>query len=184
MGACCWSCRNELRNVRRLTLMRHGEARWKDPGTEDFARALSRRGVAGAHAMAARLRELGLLPDRLMMSPARRTEQTADIVARELALPARHVRREEGLYLASAADLLKIVQGTGPRIAHLMIVAHNPGVSELAQELAPAQQPTQLVAAGLCSIAFDTDEWQAVGRAAVAAVCREAPTLRLFGLFG
>ena len=133
--------------MRRLTLMRHGEARWKDPGTEDFARALSRRGTAGAQAMAARLRELGLLPDRVMTSPARRTEQTADIVAHELALPARHLLREEGLYLASAAELLKIVQGTGPRIAHLMIVAHNPGVSELAQMLAPEDEPTQLAAA-------------------------------------
>jgi phosphohistidine phosphatase len=169
--------------MRRLTLMRHGEARWKDPGTEDFARPLSRRGTAGAQAMAARLRELALLPDRVMTSPARRTEQTADIVAQELDLPARHVRREEGLYLASAAELLKIVHGTGPRIAHLMIIAHNPGVSELAQLLAPDEAATQLPAAGLCSIAFETHDWQAIGTAAVCGVCREIPTLRLFGLF-
>ncbi len=169
--------------MRRLTLMRHGEARWKDPGTEDFARALSRRGIAGAQSMAARLRELELLPDRVMTSPARRTEQTADIVAQELNLPVRHVLREEGLYLASAAELLKIAQATGPRIAHLMIIAHNPGVSELAQVLAPEHEPTQLAAAGLCSIAFETSDWQAIGRATVRGVCRETPTLRLFGLW-
>ncbi|GAC1458809.1 MAG: histidine phosphatase family protein [Steroidobacteraceae bacterium] len=169
--------------MRRLTLMRHGEARWQDPDTEDFARALSRRGTAGAQAMAARLRELALLPDRVLTSPARRTEQTADIVAQQLDLPARYVLREEPLYLASAAELLKIVQGTGPRITHLMIVAHNPGVSELAQALAPEQEPTQLAAAGLCSIAFETVDWRAIGTAAVSSVCRETPTLRLFGLF-
>jgi phosphohistidine phosphatase len=183
MAACCWKNRNEKRSMKRLTLMRHGEARWKDPRTEDFARALSRRGVAGAQAMAVRLRELGLLPDRLLTSPARRTEQTAEIVAQQLALPARHVLREEGLYLASAVELLKIVQGTGPRITHLMIVAHNPGVSELAQVLAPEEAATQLAAAGLCSIAFETGDWQAIGRAAVSGVSRETPTLRLFGLF-
>ena len=93
--------------MRRLTLMRHGEARWKDTETDDFARALSRRGISGAEAMAGRLRELGLVPDRLLTSPAHRTGQTAEIVARELALPTRHVLREEGLYLASAADLLR-----------------------------------------------------------------------------
>jgi phosphohistidine phosphatase len=164
--------------------MRHGEARWKDPGTEDFARALSRRGINGAQSMAARLRELGLFPDRIMTSPARRTEQTADIVAQELALPARHVLREEGLYLASAADLMQIVQAAGPRIAHLMIVAHNPGVSEFASLLAPQPETTQLAAAALCSIAFETDDWRAIGRAAVSAVCRETPSLRLFGFFG
>ncbi len=170
--------------MRRLTVMRHGEARWKDPGTEDFARALSRRGINGAQSMAARLRELGLFPDRVMTSPARRTEQTADIVAQELALPARHVLREEGLYLASAADLMELVQATGPRITHLMIVAHNPGVSELAQLLAPEQQVKQLAAAALCSIAFETNDWRAIGHAAVSSVQREAPAPRLFGLFG
>jgi phosphohistidine phosphatase len=104
-------------------------------------------------------------------------------VAQQLALPARHVLREEGLYLASAVELLKIVQGTGPRITHLMIVAHNPGVSELAQVLAQEAQAKQLAAAGLCSIAFETSDWHAIGRAAVSGVRRETPTLRLFGLF-
>lgn len=173
-----------MAEMRRLTLMRHGEARWKDPGTEDFARVLSRRGTAAAQSMAARLRELALLPDRLITSPARRTEQTAEIVAQEFALPARHVLREEGLYLASAAELLKIVQHTGPRIAHLMVIAHNPGVSELAQLLVPEAEPTQLAAAGLCSIAFETSDWRTIGTATVCGVCRETPTLRLFGLFG
>jgi phosphohistidine phosphatase len=170
--------------MRRLTLMRHGEARWKDAETEDFARPLSRRGISAAEAMAERLRELGLIPDRVLTSPAHRTEQTADIVARELALPARHVLRDEGLYLASARDLMRIVHGTGPRIAHLMIVGHNPGVSELAQLLAPEAEPRGLEDAALCSIAFETDQWPSIGRVAVNAVCRETPPTSFFGWFG
>lgn len=170
--------------MRRLTLMRHAEARYKDPDVADFARPLNRRGIAGAEAMARRLRELGFIPDRVLTSPARRTEQTADVIAAELALPQRHVLLEEGLYLASAADLLKIVQGTGPRITHLMIVAHNPGVSELAQLLAPEPEPRGLANAGVCSIAFETNEWPAVGQVTVSGVCREAPAPRLFGFFG
>ena len=170
--------------MKRLTLMRHGEARWKAADLEDFARPLSRRGISGAEAMAERLRELGLIPDRVLTSPAHRTEQTADIVARELALPARHVLRDEGLYLASVRDLMKIVHGTGPRIAHLMIIGHNPGVSELAQLLAPQAEPQGLDDAALCSIAFDTDQWPSVGHAAVSAVCRESPPTRFFGWFG
>jgi phosphohistidine phosphatase len=170
--------------MKRLTLMRHGEARWRDTETDDFARALSRRGISGAEAMAGRLRELGLVPDRLLTSPAHRTGQTADIVARELALPARHVLRDEGLYLASARDLLRIVHGTGPRIRHLMIIGHNPGVSELAQQLAPEDDARGMQGAALCSIVFATDQWSGIGHAAVSAVCRETPATRLFGWFG
>jgi phosphohistidine phosphatase len=170
--------------MRRLTLMRHGEARWKDAETEDFARPLSRRGISGAEAMGERLRELGLIPDRLLTSPAHRTEQTAYIISRELALPPRHVVRDEGLYLAGARDLMRIVRSMGPRIAHLMIIGHNPGISDLAQLLAPEAEPQGLTDAALCSIAFDTDQWSSVGHAAVSAVCRETPPTRFARWFG
>ena len=125
--------------MKRLTLMRHADARWNDPAISDLERPLNRRGIGAAQAMARRLLELQLIPDLLLTSPARRTQQTADIVARELSLPARRVRHEEALYLASAADMLKLVQATGPRVAHLLVVAHNPGVSELVQLLLPAR---------------------------------------------
>ena len=82
--------------MKRLTLMRHAEARWKDAGLSDLERPLNRRGTAAAEAMARRLLELQLLPDLLLVSPAVRTRQTADIVARELSLPARRVLHARG----------------------------------------------------------------------------------------
>ena len=168
--------------MRRLTLMRHADARWEDPGTDDFARPLNRKGLAGAEAMARRLLDLKLVPDRLLASTARRAEQTADIVARELALPVRRVQREEALYLASAADLLKIVQGTGPRIAHLMVIAHNPGASDLIHKLVPDGGISTLTTAAVCSIVFEVEVWSAIGPAVVKDVQHAAPPARLFGL--
>ena len=170
--------------MKRLTLMRHADARWNDPAITDLERPLNRRGTAAAQAMARRLLDLELVPDLLLASPARRTQQTADIVARELSLPARRVRREEALYLASAADMLKLVYGTGPRVAHLLLVAHNPGVSELAQLLLRQHSTAGLATAALCSIAFDAAHWAAIDSAAVTDVQREKPPARLFGLLG
>jgi len=68
--------------MKRLTLMRHADARWNDPAMPDLDRPLNRRGTAAAEAMARRLLDLELIPDLLLASPARRTQQTADIVAR------------------------------------------------------------------------------------------------------
>jgi len=164
--------------------MRHADARWRDPGLPDLQRPLSRRGSAAAEAMARRLLELELVPDLLLVSPARRTQQTAEIVARELSLPERRVLREESLYLASAADLLKVVERTGPRVAHVLLVGHNPGVSQLMQQLAPRSGDGGLGTAALCSIAFDCAQWDTIAAAAVTDVQREAPAKRLFGLFG
>src|SRR5881398_1654963 len=141
-------------------------------------------GTAAAEVMARRLLDLELIPDLLLASPARRTQQTADIVARELSLPARRVRREEALYLASASDMLELVHGTGPRVAHLLLVAHNPGVSELAQLLLRQHSTAGLATAALCSIAFDAAHWAAIDSAAVTDVQREKPPARLFGLLG
>jgi phosphohistidine phosphatase len=165
--------------------MRHADARWQDPGLSDLERPLNRRGSAAAEAMARRLAVLSLVPDLLLVSPARRTQQTGEIVARELSLPARLVLSEEALYLASAADLLKVVQATGPRVTHLLVVAHNPGVSELVQQLVPEAEASGLATAALCSIAFETKHCTTIGVAAATDVLREAPPARgLFRLFG
>jgi phosphohistidine phosphatase len=165
--------------------MRHADARWQDAGLSDLERPLNRRGSAAAEAMARRLLELALVPELVLVSPARRTQQTGEIVARVLSLAARLVISDEALYLASAADLMKVVQATGPRVAHLLVVAHNPGVSELVQQLVPAAEASGLATAALCSIAFETDHWTTIGVATVKDVMRETPPARrLFGLFG
>jgi len=170
--------------MKRLTLMRHGDARWKDRGLPDLERPLSRRGTAAAEAMARRLRELELVPDLMVVSPARRTRQTAEIVARELSIPARRVLQEEKLYLAAADDLRQVVQSTGPRIAHLLLIAHNPGLSELMQQLVPKHGGPGLATAAVCSIAFEAASWQGIGSDTVSNVQRQSPPGRLFGLFG
>ena len=164
--------------------MRHADARWQDAGLSDLERPLNRRGTGAAEAMARRLLELALVPDLMMVSPARRTQQTAEIVARELSLPPRRVLREEALYLASSADLLKVAQGCGPRVAHLLIVAHNPGVTELTHLLVPGKHAGAHGTAAICSISFDSAHWKAIGPEAVRDVLREAPSRGLFGLFG
>jgi phosphohistidine phosphatase len=170
--------------VRRLTLMRHGDARWKDQGLSDLERPLNRRGAAAVEAMARRLLELELIPDLMLVSPARRTQQTAEILARELSIPARRVVREERLYLAGVNDLLEVVQGSGPRIAHLLLVGHNPGMSELAQLLVSEGSASSLATAAVCSIAFRADGWEGIGAAEVTDVQRETPPRKLFSLFG
>jgi len=169
--------------VKRLTLMRHGDAQWKDPEVEDFARPLNRRGNSEVEGMARRITELALAPDLIIASPARRAQQTAEIIARELALLPRVVRCEEALYLAGAQEILQLVRAIGPRVPHLMIIGHNPGVSELAQMLLPRQELGGLGTAALCSITFDIKEWKAVGAAVVKEVMNEAPPSGLFSLF-
>jgi len=168
--------------VKRLTLMRHANAQWKDPQISDFDRPLNRRGTSEAEAMSRRLIELKLIPTILLTSSARRAQQTADIVARELGVLPRNMRSEESLYLAPVADILRVIQTTGPRIPHLMIVGHNPGITEIANLLAPTAR-IDLATAAICSLTFDVRSWLDVQADRLRDVRSESPPARLFALW-
>jgi len=171
--------------VKRLTLMRHADAQWKDPEVADFARPLNRRGHSEAELMARRLIELALIPDLIATSSARRAVQTAEIITNELSLLPRTIRYEEALYLGGAQDILKLVRTIGPRVSHLMIIGHNPGISEAAHLLVPDREMEGLSTAALCSITFDIEQWSAVAPSVVRESMNEGPPSPsgLFSLF-
>lgn len=169
--------------MKRLTLMRHANAEWKDPQIPDFERPLNRRGNSEAEAMGRRLLELQLVPTHLLSSNARRAEQTAEMVARELGVSARNIRTDESLYLAEAQDILRIIRSTGPRIPHLMIVGHNPGISEVAAVLAPNRGISALTTAAACSFTFETNSWADVAAAKLRDSLAETPPVGLFALW-
>jgi phosphohistidine phosphatase len=123
--------------MRQLLLLRHAKSSWDEPGQSDHARPLNARGRRAAVAIRANLRELGLLPDVVLVSSARRTLQTLDALAPWEETPI--IEPMDGLYLASAAKLLEIIQGMSETVRSLMVVGHNPGLHELAISLAGVQ---------------------------------------------
>ncbi len=146
---------NSRSKAMRLSLLRHGVAEThSDAG--DFERRLAPRGFEQARWAADRLQSLGvMLPDRVLSSPALRTRQTAETLIEGLALPPACLELISPLYLADLGTLTALIQGiaTGGVAAdadsprHILLVGHNPGLSELAQHLG-AQLPTHELATG------------------------------------
>jgi phosphohistidine phosphatase len=169
--------------VLRLTLIRHGNAEWKDASIEDFERPLNKRGMSEAEGIGKVLMENDLVPELLLASPAKRTQQTAEIVGRMLGLPTRRVKFAELLYLAHAEAIMTLAQSTGPKVKHLAIVGHNPGISELARSLAPDDPPiAELSTASACTLTFTEKTWDEIAAPATRAV-RYDPPVKLFNLF-
>ena len=169
--------------MKRLTLIRHANADWKDASVADFDRPLNKRGFSEAEAMGKLLLEQSLVPELLLASPARRAQQTADTIARKLELPMRRVKSAEHLYLARPDDILTLVRSTGPRVQHLAIVGHNPGISELARLLGPVDTAvTELATAAACTLTFAVRSWTGITPPATRATQFEPPS-KLFGLF-
>ena len=123
--------------TRRLILLRHAKSDW--PDVPDRDRPLAKRGRRDAPRIGRWLHEHGYQPDVVVCSAARRTRQTWDLVAPELGgSPA--VRFEPRAYAASAMTLLYLVQELPSRYRTALLIAHNPGLSDLAGQLAaPAE---------------------------------------------
>jgi phosphohistidine phosphatase len=76
-----------------------------------------------------------LAPDLALCSSARRAVETWQRASAELPRAPR-LRREDGLYLASADELLERVRRVDDAVRSLLLVGHNPGFVELATRLA------------------------------------------------
>ncbi|MFC0408852.1 SixA phosphatase family protein [Roseomonas elaeocarpi] len=118
--------------MKQLLLLRHAKSSWDDPALSDHARGLNPRGRRAAAAMGQAMAAAGLRPAMVLVSSARRTLQTLDL----LRLDGAKVEVLDTLYLASPDALLDAVAMVPEEVASLMVVAHNPGLHELAVRLA------------------------------------------------
>lgn len=145
--------------MKRLILLRHAKSSWRDATAGDLERPLSDRGERDAPRMGARLRQLGAAPQLVLTSHAERALRTAKVVARELDYPQERIRVVPQLYMASPAEMLAVLTAQDPRIACLLMVGHNPGLTELVDLLLPSLGLDNVPTAGAIAIDFETDQW-------------------------
>jgi len=119
--------------MRRLILFRHAKAEARAPGQEDIDRPLAERGRADAAAMARLAVGRGLIPDLALVSPALRTRQTWLLAHPALGEVIAEVR--DGLYNATAEEIMAEVALVDAAVESVMVVGHNPGLHELAVNL-------------------------------------------------
>ncbi len=142
-----------------LLILRHGKAEFSSTDGQDISRILAERGHKEAKLMGKVLRKAGLVPQRILCSPATRTRETTESLVTKLkATP--EVVIENGIYNAGVGELVQILRQQLDAIS-LMIVGHNPGLEELVSRLiSPSNPPTiQLPTCGLARIDFDIDQW-------------------------
>ena len=124
--------------MKRLTLVRHAKSSWKNAALADSDRPLSGRGKQDAPHMGAFLASQGIVPDIILASPARRARKTAQLLAAAIPAAAGRILLDPALYEASAEALLERVRALDETWQHVMLVGHNPGLTDLANSLASA----------------------------------------------
>lgn len=158
--------------MKRLLLLRHASSGPAAPGVDDHERSLDARGEREAASVGALLAAAKLQPALLVSSSARRALQTLERIRSQLPQPAR-VRVERELYLAGAQRLAACVAASEARVDTLLLIAHNPGVAELAVALSGSGDPRALrrmrakfPPAALASLRFDVERWDRIGAGA------------------
>lgn len=123
--------------MRQLLLLRHAKSSWDERELPDHERPLNPRGRRAAAAMRDSMEQLGLVPDLVLVSTSKRTLQTLEAFEPWADTPL--VERMEVLYNAPAAELFNTLRKVTETVRSVMLVGHNPGIHELAMDLAGAR---------------------------------------------
>lgn len=114
-----------------LFIMRHAKSAW-DQNVEDKQRPLKKRGVNAARRIGDGLKRLGWIPDKILVSPAKRALQTCELI--DLDAP---VEEDERIYAASLDDLFAVLADVPETINKVMLIGHNPALEDLLLHLTP-----------------------------------------------
>ncbi len=172
--------------MRELLLLRHAKSDWPAQPVNDASRPLNARGREAAPLMGALIAARRLAPDLALCSTAVRTRQTLALLWPHVAVdtPTQHL---DALYLASPETMAAVLAREAGDARCVLIVAHNPGLEELARRLAdPARSNAEALSAlmrkyptgGLAHFAFDAPDWTAL--AAPTALDQSAAALTFF----
>jgi len=147
--------------AKQLLLVRHGKSDWGNLDLKDFDRPLNKRGKENAPEMAERLVQRGFKFDLIVSSPAKRAKSTAKFFAE--AYQVDDIQYEESIYEANTTALLKVINGLDDSADTVIMFGHNPGFTDLANELSDADI-YNIPTAGMVLMSFPFDSWKMVSR--------------------
>ena len=145
--------------MKRVWLLRHAKSSWDDPGLADHDRPLARRGHRAAERIARWAAGNGVRPDLVLCSTARRARATLDLTIDALGCP--EIEFEDGLYHASADELLARLRTLASGRTDVLLIGHNPGLYDLVALLAPPG-PETFPTGALAELRLAIDAWSDV----------------------
>lgn len=142
--------------------MRHAKSSWKEP-FPDHERPLNKRGRKAAKKMGKWLAKTGWIPDLILSSDARRAVETARRVRKGLQrdIP---IRTNPSLYEADAHRIFDVIAEMEDLIESLLIIAHNPGISEAAVWASDDETFAWMPTAAVLGLRCRIESWKEVGK--------------------
>ncbi len=149
--------------MKTIFILRHAKSDWSNAALTDFDRPLARRGQKDARRMGRILAHAKHPPDIIIVSPARRAKQTAELVANAIDFQDA-IHWEDGLYPGSSASILAVLRNLSPSINRVALVGHNPALENTVTALCHggsvhSGNTVRLPTAGLVRIDVHVTDW-------------------------
>lgn len=145
--------------MKTLYLIRHAKSSWAEVGMRDFDRSLDERGFKDAPKMARKLNSLGVKPDLIVSSPAKRAFTTAQYFALGLGLSIENIQKEMEIYEASTSTLLHIVRELPNDKNTILMFGHNPGFTFFANQFSK-ETIDNVPTCGIVKIEVSANSWK------------------------
>jgi phosphohistidine phosphatase len=148
--------------MKELILVRHAKSDWGNEFLKDIDRALSERGYSDAYFLSEWFSKNREHPELIVSSPATRALSTALIFQRAMDLPLTAVVVSEHIYESTPDEILKVIRGLDRKTERVLITGHNPGFTDLCNQLTGDIFFENIPTCGIVSFLFDVKKWQDV----------------------
>jgi len=149
--------------MKSITLLRHAKSSWNTGGLADRDRPLNKRGERDAPIMGKRISAHDIRPSLIVSSPAVRAWTTAKIIAGAINYPREFLQRDDRLYGASVATIIDVIADQDAGFNHIMIVGHNPGLTQFSNYLVADITPN-VPTCGVVSFLIESNDWNLRGQ--------------------
>jgi len=146
-----------------LYLVRHAKSSLNQPGLADHLRILEQRGENDALEMGLRTAKQAVQPKQIISSPAVRAVTTATLMAQQMRLDSGRIVTNDEIYLARVSEMLKIIQQFDNQYNCIMLVGHNPTMTELIDELTDSEIEN-VPTCGVAMIQVNSASWHETGK--------------------
>lgn len=147
---------------RKLILVRHAKSDWGNPEELDYNRPLNARGLRDAPLMGTRLKTMGIIPGLIISSTANRAATTARLIARAIGYDEQKIQWEDRLYHAPPHIFEEVIETTGisKDITTIMVVAHNPGITEFANQITEKFSIDNMPTCSMVAVKTKAPDWE------------------------
>ena len=144
--------------MKTLYIVRHAKSSWGFPDLKDEDRPIIDKGIHNTNKIVKELIRFDVSIDKMICSKARRTLETAKIVARGINFPIEKIESNITLYKADVDDLTEIIKEVEEDIYQLMIIGHNPTLTQFANRFLDEKMEI-LHTSEVVSFEFETKKW-------------------------